>query len=45
MHTKFWSDKQNGTIHLRDLGVPERIILEWMINTVVGCGLDSPDSG
>jgi hypothetical protein len=31
MDTKFWSENVKGRGHLRELGINERIILEWML--------------
>jgi hypothetical protein len=31
MHTKFWSENLKGRDHSEDLGVDERIILEWIL--------------
>jgi hypothetical protein len=35
MRTKFWSENLKGTDHMEDLGVEERIILEWRLGKVV----------
>jgi len=29
VHTKFWSESLNGRDYSEDLGVDERIIVEW----------------
>jgi len=31
MHTKFWSENLKGRDHMKDLGVNEMIILEWIL--------------
>jgi hypothetical protein len=31
MYTKVWLENVEGRDHLEDLGVDERIILEWML--------------
>jgi hypothetical protein len=31
MHTKFWSESQKGGDHLEDLGINEKIIVEWVL--------------
>jgi hypothetical protein len=31
MHTKFWLENPKGRDHLEDLGVNEKIILEWIL--------------
>jgi hypothetical protein len=38
-YTKFWPGNLNGRDHFEDLGV-HRIILEWTLNRVGGCGLN-----
>jgi hypothetical protein len=30
-HTKFWSEYSNGRGHLRDLGIDERITLQFIL--------------
>jgi hypothetical protein len=31
MHTTFWSVNLKGRDHVEDMGVDERIILEWIL--------------
>jgi hypothetical protein len=31
MHTIFWLENLKGRDHLEDLGIDERIILEWIL--------------
>jgi hypothetical protein len=31
MHKKFWSENLMGRDHLEDLGIDERITLEWVL--------------
>jgi hypothetical protein len=31
MHTIFWLEKLMGTDHLEDLGIDEKIILDWIL--------------
>jgi hypothetical protein len=36
MHTKFWSENLQGSDHSEDLGVDEKIILEWILGKYDG---------
>jgi len=46
MHTKFWSENLKEREHAEDLGLPGKIILEWVLGKkVVRCGLDAGGSG
>jgi hypothetical protein len=46
MHTVFWLENLKGRDHLGDLGINERIILEWILGKrVERCGLVSSGSG
>jgi len=44
MHAKFNSEDLKGRDHLRDLGRDWNIILKWILNRVLGYGLDSSSS-
>jgi hypothetical protein len=45
IYIKLWSGNLKGRDHLKDLGRDQRIILKWMLNREVWCGLDSCGSG
>jgi hypothetical protein len=45
MYTEFWSKKLKGRNDLKDLGIGGKIILEWILNSLGGCGLNSSGSG
>jgi hypothetical protein len=38
MHTKFWLKNLKGRDHSEDIGINERIILEWSLEKQVGKG-------
>jgi len=40
MHMKFWSENLKGRDHLEDLGIGERIILEWILKHMEWKGVD-----
>jgi len=31
MHTKFWSENLEGRVHLEDLGIGGKVVLEWIL--------------
>jgi hypothetical protein len=39
------SENLKGRDHLKDFGLDGRIILDWILNKVGGCGLDSSGLG
>jgi len=42
MQTKLWSENLKGRDHLEDIGIDEKIILEWILGKWGGrCVLDS----
>jgi hypothetical protein len=43
---KFLSESLKGRAHIKDKGIDERIILEWILGNRVGsCAMDSSGSG
>jgi len=44
MHTIFWLEKLMGTDHLEDLGIDEKIILDWILRKQ-GWGWELDSSG
>jgi hypothetical protein len=40
-----WSENLKGIDRLEDVGVDGMIILDWILNRLGGCGLDSSGSG
>jgi hypothetical protein len=44
-NTELQSENLKGRDHLGDLGVDDKVILQWISNRVQGCGLDLLGTG